>query len=157
MNEFGERDSKDENRLTIYLNEETYQALFDLGKCLSNVIDSCKTVYLDETSTNTPTELISIAENLFSVLPKDNRSPIEKLSDLFGIENGIRLRITTSDKQIFSLRCNGCDSYNELVCIIQDNWTEPNVFNGNWWLAKNHIILCLFRIVLTRSQLNSES
>ena len=44
---------------------------------------------LDETSTSTPTELISIAENLFSVLPKDNRSPIEKLSDLFGIENGI--------------------------------------------------------------------
>ena len=46
-------------------------------------------VNLDETSTSTPTELISIAENLFSVLPKDNRSPIEKLSDLFGIENGI--------------------------------------------------------------------
>ena len=46
---------------------------------------------LDETSTSTPTELISIAENLFSVLPKDNRSPIEKLSDLFGIENGIQL------------------------------------------------------------------
>ena len=91
--------------------------------------------FLDETSTNTPTELISIAENLFSILPKDNRSPIEKLSDLFGIENGIRLSITTSDNQIFSLRCNGRGSYNELICIIQDNWTEPNVFNGNWWLA----------------------
>ena len=97
MNEFGEHDSKDENKLTIYLNEETYQALFDLGKCWSNVTDLCKTYYLDETSTRTPSDLISIAENLFSVLPKDNRSQIEKLSDLFGIENGIQRGITGSD------------------------------------------------------------
>ena len=89
LNEFGERDSKDGNKLSIYLNEETYQTLLDLGIKL----DKKNNIYLnlDETSTSTPTELISIAENLFSVLPKDNRSPIEKLSDLFGIENGIQL------------------------------------------------------------------
>lgn len=88
LNEFGERDSKDGNKLSIYLNEETYQTLLDLGIKL----DKKNNIYLnlDETSTSTPTELISIAENLFSVLPKDNRSPIEKLSDLFGIENGIQ-------------------------------------------------------------------
>ena len=89
LSEFGERDSKDGNKLSIYLNEETYQTLLDLGIKL----DKKNNIYLnlDETSTSTPTELISIAENLFSVLPKDNRSPIEKLSDLFGIENGIQL------------------------------------------------------------------
>ena len=88
LNEFGEQDSKDGNKLSIYLNEETYQTLLDLGIKL----DKKNNIYLnlDETSTSTPTELISIAENLFSVLPKDNRSPIEKLSDLFGIENGIQ-------------------------------------------------------------------
>ena len=88
LNEFGERDSKDGNKLSIYLNEEIYQTLLDLGIKL----DKKNNIYLnlDETSTSTPTELISIAENLFSVLPKDNRSPIEKLSDLFGIENGIQ-------------------------------------------------------------------
>jgi hypothetical protein len=31
LNEFGERDSKDGNKLSIYLNEETYQTLLDLG------------------------------------------------------------------------------------------------------------------------------
>ena len=37
LNEFGERDSKDENRLSIYLNEETYQTLLDLGMKLVNL------------------------------------------------------------------------------------------------------------------------
>ena len=50
----------------------------------------------------------------------------------------------------FSLRSDGFDSYNELVRIIQDNWTESNVFNGNRRLAENHIILCISRIVFTR-------
>ena len=31
LNEFGEQDSKDGNKLSIYLNEETYQTLLDLG------------------------------------------------------------------------------------------------------------------------------
>ena len=50
----------------------------------------------------------------------------------------------------FSLRSDGFDSYNELVRIIQDNWTESNVFNGNRRLAENHFILCISRIVFTR-------
>ena len=37
LNEFGERDSKDENKLSIYLNEETYQTLLDLGMKLVNL------------------------------------------------------------------------------------------------------------------------
>ena len=102
LNEFGERDSKDENRLAIYLNEETYQALLDLGMLLFSFLRYLLgRHYSDETSTSTPTELISIAKNLFAVLPKDNRSLIEKLSDLFGMENGIQGQITAVDDQIF--------------------------------------------------------
>ena len=37
LNEFGERDSKDENKLSIYLNEETYQTLLDLGMKLVKI------------------------------------------------------------------------------------------------------------------------
>ena len=37
LNEFGERDSNDENKLSIYLNEETYQSLLDLGMKVINL------------------------------------------------------------------------------------------------------------------------
>ena len=43
LNEFGERDSKDENKLSIYLNEETFQTLLDLGMKL--IIDQLRTIF----------------------------------------------------------------------------------------------------------------
>ena len=45
LNEFGERDSKDENKLSIYLNEETYQTLLDLGIKLDKNIYVYLTVF----------------------------------------------------------------------------------------------------------------